>query len=251
MTEFRNRIRNIILAIAGAIIAVLLLRFFLHLFAANSGNALVDAIDQITNPLVAPFVGINPINTSFNIDFPVIAAIVVYMTAAILISEFITGFIQDSFREIVLNVVDAIFKLIEFFLVTRLVLRIFGFSASAGPFVNTIYSNTNWTQGILPTVDILNGSLEFSTIAVIVIVVIVDLATEGLIHALFPDKPKLTSAPAPAAPAPTPIAPPPTPVVVTPPPASPAPPQNITINVPVPTLVPAKPTSTPTPTSIP
>jgi uncharacterized protein YggT (Ycf19 family) len=229
MSEARRKVRGIILVITGIIVSLLVLRFFLILFQADRSNAIVGLILGPSDLLVSPFRDfINPgILPTF--DLATILGVVVYAVAGILISEIITGFMYEDPLDIVDNVVDGIFKVIEFFLIVRIVLKLFGMSAAGASFVATIYSATDWTVGILPPINVLSGVLEISTVIVLIIVVVIDVAMEGMIASLksklkeskakaeVKATAKAESAPSPApSPAPTPA------------------PQNITINVPMP-----------------
>jgi hypothetical protein len=54
--------RRVLATIFGIIEVLLVLRFVLLALGANSGNALVDGIYNITEPFVAPFIGVFSIN---------------------------------------------------------------------------------------------------------------------------------------------------------------------------------------------
>lgn len=74
----------------GIIEVLLLLRIVLLALGANSGNALVDGIYNVTEPLVAPFIGVFSINHvhptgSSVIDVAAIVAVVGWALIALLI----------------------------------------------------------------------------------------------------------------------------------------------------------------------
>lgn len=76
--------------IFGIIEILLLLRILLLALGANSGNALVDGIYNITEPLVAPFIGVFNINHvhptgSSTIDIAAIVAVVGWALIGLLI----------------------------------------------------------------------------------------------------------------------------------------------------------------------
>jgi hypothetical protein len=160
-----------------------------------------------------------------------VIAIIVYAVLGILVSEFVTAFLQDSPWEIFIQIQDAVFKVIEFLLVVRITLKLFAISSAAGPFVGQVYSLTEWSQGIIPSHNFLSGYLDVSPIIILVVIVAIDMALESVISSLSARsaarkrEPKSESKGSSQN------------VTVSAVPAKPAPtvsPQNITINVPMP-----------------
>mgnify|MGYP000882133628 CR=1 FL=1 len=91
---------RIISIIAGVIIALLALRFIFVLLGANQGNAIVDAVYNLSRPFVEPFFGLFNYTTQFgkaHIEVETLVAIVVYaLIAWILVMIFSIG--ADSRR---------------------------------------------------------------------------------------------------------------------------------------------------------
>lgn len=239
MTEIRSRVRAVIFGITGVIAAFLIFRIGLDLVGASSANSFVKFLFDISDFLMSPFsglveVGITGVQARLNFD--AILALGVYVTSAIIFAEIVTAFLYDNVEDIVQNIVDGIFKFLEFILFLRIIFELFALtSRSVIPdFVNTIYGLTSWTQGILFDVPLGEGALDLSSIVVLVIIVILDITTEKLIRSIFEQRRKrikvrqtvkkeknlqeltqpivVNQAPAPAA----------------------APQQNITINLPMP-----------------
>ena len=82
--------RRVIDSLFGIIELLLVLRILLLALGANSGNALVDGIYNITQPLVVPFVGVFNINQvhpmgSSVIDVAAIVAMVGWAILALII----------------------------------------------------------------------------------------------------------------------------------------------------------------------
>lgn len=243
MEQARTKVRAIVLAITGGILALLVIRFILIFLAANQTQFLVKLVLDISGIFVSPFQSFQIGGVTSGIDANTLLAMVVYVVLGILISEVITGFMQESVWGIFLEISDTVFKVIEFLLICRIVLKLFAIKPGTGIFVDTIYNTTIWSTGILPYREVLGGILEVSTIIVLVIVVFADLAAEALFTALrerWTEMQEKREARAKvevkkevevkearsegSSPAPAPV------VVQTPPPA----PQNITINVPMP-----------------
>ncbi len=216
-----------IFAITGLLVVTIILRFFLVLFAASSDHFVSKLIIGMTDPLLVPFDGMFA-ETGFGslqVQFEMIVAAIFYIFAGILFSSFVLSFLQEKVGKILIELLDVVFKSLEFILLARLLLKMFGI-APGSAFVNTIFINTEWVAGLLPSVDLLGGILEFSTLFILVGVVILDLVTEGAFEAGEKKSNNLDLMMAAQT------------TVIAPPPPNPnrqhAQPQNITINIPVP-----------------
>lgn len=238
MEALRKRFRQVVLAITALLITLLLIRITLLLVGTAQSHPLVQGILSLTGPLVAPFSGFDLLFEITGFDLSALVAIVVYAIMGILIVEVFTAFMYDKVEDIVINVVDGIFKWIEFLLVCRIVFALAAINPQINWFVQLIYNATNWSTGLVNSVRFVGGFLEISTMIVLVIVVAIDLATEGILKSLFTRSKKEGSAPKEDKPAvevkveaPKPAQP-----VVVQAPAPQAVPQNITINVPVPVM---------------
>jgi hypothetical protein len=184
MDETRENIRRIIIGATAALMGVLLIRLLFIMFGANPEHWLSGLVLNLTSGFVTPFAAIGP-NLFIGpliISVPTFAAIIIYMLIGLIISEFVTAFIDTDPVNIVVNVVDAFLKLLEFLLAARIVLKLFGVTTAAVPFAGTIYSSTSWSQGLFPSFNFLWGEVEPSTIVLFIIVVIVDIALEGAVE---------------------------------------------------------------------
>lgn len=188
--ETRSKIRAIIFAITGFVEALLFLRITLDLIVADSDNVLVSIINQLTNPLIAPFNGLVTLPPTGILEFlniNAIVAFVVYILAAIAIAETITAFVYDNFKDIFQNIVDALFKFLESFLILRIIFDLFavGLTLNSPQFVKVVYGFTEWAQGIIFDQPFLSGKVNISTIICLIIVVIIDLLTERFLDSIF------------------------------------------------------------------
>lgn len=188
--EVRARIRAVIFAITGFISAFLFLRIILDLISADSTNVLVSLINQITTPLISLFsnlVVLPQTGILALINTEAIIAFIVYILAAIAISEIITAFIYENFKDILQNIVDALFKVIEALLILRIVFDLFGIglALTSPAFVKFIYTSTAWSQGILFDQTFLSGKINLSAIISLIIIVVIDLATERFLDSLY------------------------------------------------------------------
>lgn len=234
MEALRKRFRQVVLAITALIITLLLVRITLLLIGTARTHTVVQAILSLTGPLVAPFSGFDLLFEITGFDLSALVAIVVYAIMAILIVEVFTAFMYDKIEDIIINVVDGLFKWIEFLLVCRIVFALAAINPQINWFVQLIYTATNWSTGLVNNVRFVGGFLEISTMIVLVVVVAIDLATEGILKSLFTRSKKESAAPKEEKPVEVKVEAP-KPVVVQAPVAQPVP-QNITINVPVPVM---------------
>jgi hypothetical protein len=228
MESARDNIRRIIFAITSILVVALAIRFVLTILTAASGHFLTQIVFDITDPLVWPFAGMFGAASLGIIGavMEISVTLIFYIFIGIFLASIINSFLQDDFGKVILEIIDTLFKLLEFILIARLVLRLFGIAATT-PFVAFIYTNTNWVGGLLPTYDILGGVLEFSTLFILVVVVIIDVIMEGMVEGMQKNaKPKSEGS--------TKVMAPQTTVIrervqrV-----APAQPQNITINIPM------------------
>ncbi len=188
--DLRVKVRGFILAIAGAIIALIAIRIGLDLLGASKENVIVNFIISLSDIFIKPFNGLVELPDTIGLKFintDAIIAAIVYGLAAIAISEIITGFLYENLEDIIQNIVDGLFKVIEFLLLIRIVFQLFGiFNVPAAPtFVHSIYGLTEWSQGIVLKVNFLTGYIDLSAIIALVIVVVVDLLAERFLNSIF------------------------------------------------------------------
>lgn len=223
MLEARKKVRKLIFAITGVVVAIIIIRLALEFLLANKDHFLAEFVFAISNPLVQIFWGTFTDSGLGLLQVPMelAIAIVFYIFAGILMASLITSLIQDKASRILAELLDTLFKFLEFLLIARLVLKLFGVAPESA-FVETVYGLTNWVGTLLPTIDILGGVLELSTLFILVVVVVFDLISEGLFEET--KKPPQTGINTSSTTVIKEV--PPSPVVT-------VPPQNITINIPV------------------
>ena len=189
MTDLRRRFRIIIFAVLGVVIAILVFRILFDISGASPSNVLVQFVDSISNPLISPFYGIvrTPITIIAGLNVDAIIAIVGYLVCSIIFTEIVTSFMEENPELIVENLIDGIFKLIEFLLLIRIVLEIFGIYATVNSpgFVNAVYGTTNWSQGILPNFQFGSGFMDLSAVLCLIVVAILDAITDSILSAIF------------------------------------------------------------------
>ncbi|MFS8130510.1 MAG: hypothetical protein ACMG57_00880 [Candidatus Dojkabacteria bacterium] len=189
MEDLRYRVRAIILGIAGFISAILVIRILVQMLGGNGSNILIGALYAVSNLFIAPFVGaVNvPAGTLPGINIDALVAIGIYIFVAIALSEIITSFLYDNTTDIIQNFVDGIFKVVEILLFIRIFLDLFNFydRVNAPGFIKAILALTDWTQGIIQGVPILNGVLNISAIIALIIIVVIDIFTERFLAGIL------------------------------------------------------------------
>ena len=138
--KVRIQIRTIIFGITG----ILVFLIFLGVLFQIAGDT--NIFTSIAEFLMSPFQGIfviegYPFLQTFHLDAVFIVG--VYLFAAFVISEFITGFFYESGAEVMTNVIDGLLKIMELFLLIRIFLDLLsvGTRESVPAFVRTRFAS--------------------------------------------------------------------------------------------------------------
>jgi uncharacterized protein YggT (Ycf19 family) len=78
-------IETLVVDIAIAIAVLVFIRILLAVFHADPWHPMVQMVRTMTNPLVAPFAGLHRGRVTTGIDYPAIAALVMYIVLIIVI----------------------------------------------------------------------------------------------------------------------------------------------------------------------
>lgn len=78
-------IETLVVDIAIAIAIIVFIRILLAVFHADPWHPMVQMVRTMSNPLVAPFAGLHRGHTTAGIDYPAIAALVMYIVLIIVI----------------------------------------------------------------------------------------------------------------------------------------------------------------------
>jgi YggT family protein len=82
---FVSLIEQLVVDIAIAIAIVVFIRILLAVFHADPWHPMVQMVRTMTNPLVAPFAGLQKGRVTAGLDYPAIAALVMYIVLIIVI----------------------------------------------------------------------------------------------------------------------------------------------------------------------
>jgi YggT family protein len=85
-------IEQLVIDIAIAIAILVFIRILLAVFHADPWHPMVQMVQSVTNPLVAPFAGLHRGRVTAGIDYPAIAALVMYIVLIIVI-KIVFGFL--------------------------------------------------------------------------------------------------------------------------------------------------------------
>ena len=178
----------------SVIVAVIIVRILLKLLGANEVSQFAVFWYDLSYYFVGVFEGIYPViapNAS-NLIFEThsVVAVIVYTLLAGILSKSLTSISATSTINRVKEVLDVIFKVIEFFLGFRFILKLTGASETAD-FVQFIYSASSIVYkpftGLLPTYEFgANATflLEISTLIAIVVVIIFDVLSDIMISTI-------------------------------------------------------------------
>ncbi|MBW7953918.1 YggT family protein [Candidatus Dojkabacteria bacterium] len=189
----RAQIKALVFGIFGIAMAIVLVRIILVLVGANPQSQFVIFWMDMSNFLVGIFRNMYPALENqlliINIELFSFMALVFYMLMAVLIQKSFASFTEDSTVEMIKSFIDSMFKFLEFLLIARFLLKLTG-AAPTAVFTNFIYSISALVyepfKDILPAIEVkeFNIIFESSTLIAIIIIIIFDLITEGIIDNL-------------------------------------------------------------------
>lgn len=189
--ELRSKTRGIILTIGGILAFLVLVRVVFDFIKVGRGNFLVNFFYGITDILINPFVGSIGLSLGGGlalVNLDAIISIIFYVLIAIVASEVITAFLYEHVEDIIINLIDGVFKIIEFLVFLRIVFNFFNVSTNQiiPDVVRGIMALTNWTSGVVAPIPISGiGILDLSAIIVLFLVIILDIFSERFLYAIF------------------------------------------------------------------
>ncbi len=196
--KIQSGIKTVIFSIFSIIIAFIIIRFFLKLTGANPYNEFAQFWYSLTDIFVSPFEDIYPNIVIGRMIFETysLIALLFYIIISLVLSKSATSPFEDTRKQAIIEIVDSLFKIAEFLLISRFIFKLTGASINA-PFVKFIYNFSSIVydpfSNILPAVIIDFMVFEFSTLLAVIIIVILDLVTEQFLVSLLqilPEQPK-------------------------------------------------------------
>jgi len=197
MGNIQSNLRTIIYSIFALIIGFVLIRLLLKIIGANPDNQFAEFWYTFTDIFVEPWAMIYPnvISGGMIIEVYSVVAILFYIIISIVVTKSASSPFEDSRKLAIAELVDSMFKVVEFLLITRFIFKITAASTSA-PFVRIIY-DLSWIvyepfATLIPAVEFQGAKFEISTLAALIIVIILDMVTEQLVFSIldtfFPDR---------------------------------------------------------------
>lgn len=200
MGDAQSKIRTIIYSIFALIVGIVLIRVLLKIVGANPNNEFADFWYTFSDIFVEPWAVIYPgiVSGRMVIEIYSIVAVLFYIIISIVASKSVSSPFEDTRKLAIIELVDSIFKAIEFLLITRFIFKITAASTSA-LFVRLIY-DLSWIvyepfATLMPAIEFEGARFEISTLVALVVIIILDLVTEQLLFSLldgiFPERTKI------------------------------------------------------------
>ena len=186
MHSIQSRIRTILYSIFAVIIGVILIRLMLKAVGANPANDFTRFWYEFSDIFVEPWAVIYTSIASgqYILEIYSVVALLFFMIIAGILTYSATSIFEDSRKEVIIQIVDAFFKVAEFLLISRFIFKLTDASTTAS-FVRFIYDFSAVVYepfaNILPASQIGNVTIEISTIVALIIIIILDLITEQLL----------------------------------------------------------------------
>ena len=190
LKQIRRIVSIAVYGLVSIVIALIIVRILLLVIGASQSAAVVSFIYSASDTFVGMFRGIYPnivVNGGqFIIEIYSVVALLFYVSVAYLISKSIRSVIEADIIQIITNLIDTGF---EFVLVLRFIFKLTGASL-ASQFVTVLYQISNVIyepfKGILPGFSIpsINVIFETSTLIAIIIIIVFDVVSEGIINHL-------------------------------------------------------------------
>lgn len=144
---------------------------------------------NLSDPLYIPFDGTVEDLSSGNIIFEInsLIAIIIYSVIALAVLNIIIGVLEDKVSNKVKRIIETGFKIIESILALRLVFKLIG--AGKSGFITLLYAISSPVyepfKGILPSFGHDNIIFETATFIALIIIIIVDFASDKLLIEIF------------------------------------------------------------------
>lgn len=193
MQSLKKKLTAASYGVFGFITAMIFVRILLKALGANPDAGFVVFWYSFSDFFVGMFEGIYPSiapeGSNIIIETYSVIAMLFYMILSYLTAKSATTVTEESSIEIFKNILDVFFKFFEFFLIGRFLLRLTGASIESS-FVSFMYSVSALVyepfKNIFPTIKIENFDIVFetSTLLAIVVIILFDIVTEGIIDNL-------------------------------------------------------------------
>lgn len=187
MKVLRFWLGNIVYFLAGLLVFFFGLRLIVELFGLSSPlKFFIDFTNLFFSPFANTF-GVVRLGGSSFIDLSVVYAIFAVIFIAYLIEQIVLIPFQYHLANILIELVLAIFRILEIVFFGRFVFMLFSANQNAG-LVSLVMNITKPLDGLLSLVNLRLGDIgviELVTLAVIVVLIILDNITESFLIKSF------------------------------------------------------------------
>ncbi len=177
-------INDAVLAIFGVIDILLVLRFMLKLIAARTESSFVALVYNASESFAEVFEGTlgNIDAGSLSLEVDTLIAIFVYFAVGLGLFKFLQAAFEKKSQEQIRLALDTLFKVGEVTLGMRLFFKLVG--AGESQFIKILYSLSDVFykpfEGLLPSAGADKYVFETATLIAIIILIVLDVATESL-----------------------------------------------------------------------
>lgn len=190
IADFRSKTRLILFAITGIVITIFIFGIIVELIGVTGSDFfLVGWIRDAASFFSTPFKGIVtvPANFTASLNIDLIVAICGYLLCSVLITNIITSFIHNNFKDIFQHVVDGLFKILEVLMVLKILFELFAILnlPQSPTFVQLVYGLTQWSNIADLKIPFSNGFIDIFAMILLAVIVILDIVTERFFNFVF------------------------------------------------------------------
>jgi len=193
INNLRPKIRAFIFGIFILLFAIVLIRIFFTLIDANKSTPIVKFwFDTISYPFVVPLEGVYPnlFLGKMELESSAILSLIMILTFMLITHKIVMALIVKDSRELLFNIIDSLFKIIELLLILRFLFKITG--AEDLGFINLVYFFSEFVyspfKNILPHPEFGAHNqyiFETSTLIAIIVVTVFDIVSESILKSMF------------------------------------------------------------------
>jgi len=186
--QVQHILRGVIFFLFGLFDVILLIRLLLRFIGASTESSFVSFWYSLSDTLYTPFQGtITDVGSGkLVLEIDTIVAIFIYFLIAVLAIKIVLGIFKPEMKDKLRSLVDSAFKFTWSLLALRVFFKLIG--AKTSSFISLLYGISapfyKPFEGLLPAIESGRVIIEISTIVAIVIIVILDFASEKLLDEL-------------------------------------------------------------------
>ncbi len=173
-----SRLRALVLVVILTLISFLLIRFIFE-FSRTDSELILPALLLFPTNFISVFFSSIKIG---DLEISSVFAIIFLIIIGYLASKIITSLERQDEDSTLLEIIEAVLRAVEFFIILRVILEFIGADPLLSSFTALIYFLTNWTGFIFTPINITFGMLDISSLIVLVIFIFLDINTEVILR---------------------------------------------------------------------